>query len=403
MTLYATPPPDPSLYGGSTPLPTSTPWVSTTNQSVTQNVAVSTGQSFDGQSNLTEFTANETDAGQLQTTTTASQAYLSYVTDATRTNGIDVTEIGTSSSDSNGVATQTIFGTGNGVVEELPFVYGGQWTNTATRTDTETDPDDENITAAYNADGTYQEQFTYPEGGTASALTRDDGSGVYDVPIEGDAAGETSLSVEAPSGGQITVGLNIPVADEAAAFSVPDWYPVAPPDFASDTYVDEGSTTLPSSCKVGSSYQSASVEEFIETKTRLDTVFGEWENDQVTQYVSSSYGLLCEVVSDDLQDYYDYSTQSGSAFAFTFTTPPTPLVTTTVSETLALQSASYAATSSLAHRATAQDSSESTTSLALLPRPSLARANTLIAVAHARDVRVMNNAVRTDSVMRHTP
>ncbi|MGB6985867.1 MAG: hypothetical protein WBD74_07865 [Candidatus Aquilonibacter sp.] len=373
------------------------------NQNITQNVSVSTGRSFNGQSNLTEFTTNETDDGQLQTTTTTSQAYLSYVADSARANGIDVTEIGTSSTDSNDVATQTTFGTGNGVVEELPYVYGGRWTNTAARSDTENDPNDENITAAYGADGTYQEQFTYPEGGTASALTRDDGSGVYDVPLEGFTNAQTSLTVEAPSGGELTIGMNIPAGNEATAFTLPDWYPVAPPAFASDTYVDEGSTALPSSCKVGSSYQSASTEEFVETKNRLDTVFGEWETDQIRQYVSSSYGLLCEVVSDNLQDYYDYSTQSGSVFAFTYTTPPTPLVVTTVSETLALQSASYATTSSLARRATAQSSSQSVTSLALLPRPSLARATTLIAVAHARDVRVMNNSVRTGSIMRHTP
>jgi hypothetical protein len=398
VTLYATPAPEPTLYGGTTPAPTSTPWVSTTNQTVTQNVSVSTGQSFNSQSNLSEFTTNETDAGQLQTTTTTSQAYLSYVADSSRTNGIDVTEIGTSSTDSSNVATQTVFGTGNGVVEELPYVYGKQWTNTAARTDTENDPDDENITDAYAADGTYQEQFTYPEGGTASALTRDDGSGVYSIPLEGSPG--SSITVEAPAGGQITVGFNVPGG--AAAFGIPDWYPAIPPNFASDTYVDEGSTTVPSSCNVGSAYQSASVEEFVETKNRLDTLFGEWETDQVTQYVSSTYGLLCEITSDDLQDYYDFSGQSGAALGFTFTTPPTPLVVTTVSETLALQSATYAASASLARRAT-QSAPQSASPLALLPRPSLARARTIIAVARARHERALHTSVRSRSVTRQTP
>ncbi len=388
VTLYATPPPDPAQYGGASPLPTGTPWVSTTNQTVTQNIAVATGQSFNGQSNLTELTTNETDAGQLQTTTTSSETYLSYVSDATRTNGIDVTEIGASSTDSNNVATQTIFGTGNGIVEELPFVYGGQWSNTATRTETENDPSDENISATYDTDGGYQEQFTYPEGSTASALTRDDGSGAYDVPLEGVASSETSLTVEAPSGGNITIGMNVPVGNEALAFTIADWYPAAPPQLASDTYVDEGSTTLPSTCKTGSTYQTASVEELVETKNRLDTVFGEWETDQVTQYVSSTYGLLCEVVNDDLQDYYDYSGMSGSVFAFAYTTPPSPLVVTTVTETLALQSASYAATSSRTRRA-------------LLARPSFARAGTIVAVARARQIHALNTSIR--SVKRQTP
>jgi hypothetical protein len=399
VTYYATPPPDPVEWGGATPLPTSTPWVSTTKQTVTQNVSVSTGQSFGGNSNLTDLATKETDTGQLQTTSVTSQNYFSYAADSSRANGVDVTEIGMSSTDSNGVALQSVLGSGNGIVEKLPFVYGGQWTNTATRTDTENDPSGEAITANYASDGTYQEQFTYPEGGTASAVTRDDGSAVYSVPLLGSTGGNSGFTVEPPAGGQIAFAFSI--ASTAQAFDVTDWYPTAPPNFASDTYVDEGSTTLPSSCNVGSAYQSAGVEEFVETKGRLDPLFGEYETDQVTQYASSTYGLLCETVNDDLKEYYNFSGQGGALLAFTFTTPASPVVETTVSETLALQSAQYASTSST--RRAGASSVHPVVSQAILPQPSLARARMILAAAHARTARALATAARSGAARRQTP
>lgn len=398
VTLYATPSPPPALSGGATPGPTSTPLVGTTKQTVTQNISVLTGQSFGGKSSLTNFVTTETDVSQLQTTSVTSQNYFSYAPNSSRANGVDVTEIGMSSTDSNGVALQSVSGSGNGIVEKLPYVYSGQWTNTATRTDTENDPDGEAITASYAANGTYQEQFTYPEGGTASAVTRDDGSGIYTVPLLGATTSLSAISVEPLANGQITVSFNIKGFTGSGAFSLTDWYPMNPPQFASDTYVDEGSTTLPSSCNVGSAYQSAGVEKFVETKNRLDVLFGEYETDQITQYTSSSYGLLCEIVNDDLKAYYDYTGQAGAVLGFTYTTLPSPLDETTVSETLALQSAQSAST--LSARRAGQSFAQQALSRAILPQPSLARARMMLAAAHARHVRALTTPVRYGSVER---
>jgi hypothetical protein len=149
---------------------------------------------------------------------------------------------------------------------------------------------------------------------------------------------------------------------------------------------------LPSSCTAGSAYASANVDKIVETRNRLDTVFGEYETDTITQYASDSYGLVCEVISEELKGYYDYSGQAGAVFAFTVT--GTPQIVTTVSETLALQSFKSASTSAAA-RAT-----QSVSLRPALAQPSLARARMILAAAHAQDVRRFYNRVRTSTAKR---
>jgi hypothetical protein len=375
VTVFATPAPSPSA--SATPQPTSTPWVSTLAQTVAQNVSVSTAQSFGGQTGLTEFNAQETDASQLKTTSVASQTYLSYAQNSSRASGVDVTAVGTAWSNSDGASFQSVIA-GSGIVQKLPYVYGAQWNNDAARTDTEKGPGGEVITTTYAADGSYQEQFTYPEGGTASVQANADGSGVYETPINGATTAPSSFTVNAPSGGQIQVAYEIFGAGlpSSGAFEVPVWYPQSPPVLASDTYVDAGPSTLPSSCKAGSAFQSANVEKIVETKNRLDTVFGEYETDQITQYTSTLYGLLCEVVSDDVKTYYEFSGRGYAAFDFS----ASPVVEAVVTETLALQSQKFASTSAV--RRTAAGSPRQ-----ILPQPSFARASMALATIHAQNAR----------------
>ena len=390
FTLYGTPAPAPDP--SATPQPTSTPWVSTISQAVTQSVSISSGKSFGGQSGLTDFTAHETDASAQKTTTVTSQTYLSYSPNSSRANGVDVTEIGTSSNDSNGVSLQSVAGSGNGIVEKLPTVAGAQWTNGASRTDTESDPDGQTTLATYAGDGSYQEQITFPEGGNALAILNADGSGLYKLPVTGVTTAPSTITVDAPAGGQIQLAYEIYAHGSlptAGAFELPVWYPQTPPVLASDTYVDEGPTTLPSSCNAGSKYQSVSVEKIVETENRLDTIFGEYETDQTTQYSSPSYGLLCTVVNDDLKTYYDYSGQGGAYFNLS----ATPIRDTSVTETLTLQSEQLAA-ASLARR-----SSQSIVPH-ISPRPSLVRARMVLAAAHAEHVRALYARAHSISGMR---
>ncbi|HEX8805391.1 MAG TPA: hypothetical protein VF741_00525, partial [Candidatus Aquilonibacter sp.] len=125
----------------------------------------------------------------------------------------------------------------------------------------------------------------------------------------------------------------------AGEFTIASWYPQVPPVLASDTYLDAGTVAVPSTCNVAATLaQTGSVIEVTEARTRLDTIFGELETYQAASYVSSAYGVLCVVVNDDLQYYYDFSGQTSSVFNFS----STPLEETVLTETLGLQSAQLA-------------------------------------------------------------
>ena len=84
------------------------------------------------------------------------------------------------------------------------------------------------------------------------------------------------------------------------------WYPAEPPPLASDSFLDAGTAAVPAACGVPAKYGRTATE-LVEQTTRLDIVFGEYETTQRTAYVASPYGLICQVVSDDLKTYYDYN------------------------------------------------------------------------------------------------
>ena len=119
---------------------------------------------------------------------------------------------------------------------------------------------------------------------------------------------------------------------------------------------------------------------------RLDTVFGELETRTTTSYVASPYGVLCTIVHDDLETYYDYSGQS----AYIVVLQQVPFESTIVDETLALQSASLAPSSASA--ATLRSTASLTAPVFAVPNGSVlgARAATIIAqrrAAHATKLR----------------
>jgi hypothetical protein len=318
--------------------------VTTIVDAVTQSASAVAGASFDGQANVTDLVTNETDTSKIETTTDTTNAYLAFATDATRASGIDVTEVGTTSTESSGVTLQTTFGSGNGIVEELPPVTNAHWQNTAARTDIEDDPSGEALTSTYAADGTYGETIVYPQGSPdATVQTQANGSGLYVTPVVGFPV-PSSITVGAPADGLIPIayeiyGLEFPLV---GSFGLPVWYPNVPPVLASDVFLDAGTVAVPSSCGVAAAYASAPVVELEETKTRLDTVFGELETVRETSYVNAAYGVVCSILADDLKNYYDFSVQSGSLGTWS----TTPLYETVVTETLGLTAASFAASTS---------------------------------------------------------
>jgi hypothetical protein len=384
FTTYGIPQPSPSP--GASPLPSPTPMVGTTTASVTQKVTVATGQSFAGQSGLVDFNTAETDAGTNATTTQTSDAYVAFVPNATRANGTDVTLVGVATKTSNGVTTQTTNAAGNGVFDELPEVANAQWSESAARTWSETDPSSQTSAVTYAADGSYQESITFPEGGTAAVQTQPDGSGVYQTPVL-DSAINSTVTITAPSGGQISGETTFVThgSPRTQAFSLPVWYPSTPPVLASDAFVNAGASALPTTCNVPPAYATTTPNKIIETSVRLDTVFGELETRTTTSYVASPYGVLCTVVHDDLETYYDYSGQS----AYLMVISPVPFESTIVDETLALQSASLAPSSASA------STKRSTASLAA---PTLAVPNGSVLGARAAAIIAQRRAAHSSQL-----
>jgi hypothetical protein len=396
FTIYGTP--GPAVTAPATAAPTATPWVTAIQTTVVQAVSATSGATFGSVTGLTDIATSETDTTVHTATTSAAHAYVALVADATRIAGIDVTDIGTTSSESSGVSYSTTFGSGNGIVEELPPVPYANWVNNAARTATERDPGGQVTTSAYAGPGTYTENISYPEeNGTAQAVTYSDGSGVYQAPVEGQTQQTSTITVNAPvvaaSGNSINVGYSVYGAGfpEAGGFTIPDWYPATPPVLASDDFVDEGPATVPSTCNVAAAYAAGTADAFIETKSRLDTLFGELETDSNTVYVSPQFGVLCTVASEDLKNFYDFSVQSSSLFSFS----STPIYETTVTETLGLTTAGVSGATASARAARIGAARPS-----FMAMPSLAHVRALLAqsrlrMLHALRARALKGGVRS--------
>lgn len=382
FTRYATPAPTPT--DSSTPAPTPTPFVTTNTTSVSQSVAVGTGASFSGQTGLVAFTTKETDAGAHSSVTQTSTNYVDYVADAARTNGVDVTLIGNTDSNSNGLSDQTIEGTGNGVYDELPEVTNAQWAPTAARTYTENDPGGETFTETYAADGSYNATYSYPGGGAGQVQANSDGSAVYSTQAldQANPSAESAITIDVPSAGQIPiettiVGESFP---QTQVLDVPVWYPSTPPVLAGDTFVDQGPTSMPSACGAASHYASAGTDAIVETRVRLDVVFGEIETTTQTSYVASPYGVVCAVLHDDLETYYDYSGQTPYIVEFS----NTPVQSTIVNETLGLQTATLASTGTSGASRTRRTAGSATAGILGVPNASVLDAHVRAVIAHAR-------------------
>jgi hypothetical protein len=340
FTRFATPAPSPDP--GATPEPTSTPWTGSTSDAVTQNVVLHSGASFNGTAGLIEMDTHETDQGDhMVTTTIDSQQYLSLAADSSRSDGVNLTQVGVKTTDSSGVATTTTVGAGNGVLDRMPQIPQAQWTNSAARTFAESDSSGITINDSYNADGSYTGSVNFPQGGSSSIAENSDGSGTYKFPLLG-VSTQSSLTFSSvnPSDNTITIAFTDHADSPVTLFNfMPAWYPSIPPVLAGDTFVDFSQTTLPSTCNVGSGLPKQATR-IDETRTQLDTIFGEVETYKASSYVAGPYGVICTVIHDTLVYYYDLTGQSAFLNGFR----PYPIQETDTDETLAMQSATASST-----------------------------------------------------------
>ncbi len=332
-----------------TPEPTQTAFAT-----VSQTVTVKNPATFGGNANAVDFNDVETDAQTApaeQTTSTTTDAYFAFSN--TIVTG-DFNELGFTSSQDNGYVVTVTYGAGNGLVDIVPETAGAKWANTPALSMSAVAPDGTSSQETVNADGTYTESFAYPNVGavtdTAMAQSSLDGSGSYVTPDEGTLNGSgQSYTITAPSAatssGTITETTSVepsPVASGATptvtTTSIPNWIPTGylGTALATETDVDNGPTTVPASCALPAQF-GTSANAIVQTKHRLDPMFGELETETTTTYDMQTIGPVCTVINDVTTDYYDFSSQSVETKE-TVNFEGTPQQITTIAETVALQS-----------------------------------------------------------------
>lgn len=319
----------------------------TTNQTVAQQIVVAANATFQGQTGLFDFATVETDTSPLQTIKTTSDVYYGF---APATAGTTFLQFGTSSTDSNGVKSQVVYGPNNRLVDQLPEVTGASWTNSAALTSTETDPSGTTSTLTIADNGTYTYMQSLADGTTASATENADGSASVSLPFLG-TGGNTTVNLAAPptpapSSSPVPLKIAVSIAYGAPlqalglpptqSLSVPVWFP-QPLVLASETDVNGGQTALPAACSVGAKF-AGSATVLTRTNSRVDTGFGEIDQQTTTSYIKPGYGVVCLQLHDNTLTYYDYSGQSANLLVFSSSV----VQQTVTDETLALQSATVA-------------------------------------------------------------
>ncbi len=355
-----------------TPLPSpNPPNTVTTTSTVSQQVTVSSGATFQARTNLFDFKIVETDVAPVKTTTLVTDEYHAYATVGGST---AVSIVGSVTKSSDGVTYQAVYGPGNGLLDVLPEATGriGNAANNAALVTTETDPDGQITSRSVNPDGTYIEDAQFADGTTSEAVQNANGTGSYSNPFviagtsygNGVAPPNTVLSVAQPvtdaNGTYIPVSIAysygatpapspsavpLPTPTPVLRMVQPVWYPggTIPTVLSQETYVNAGAAAPPAACSVPAALLGGrATNQLVQSITRIDIVFGETETQVTTSYTAAGLGVVCMQISDILTHYYDFSGQSVKTFA----TSGTPLQTDTLTETLTLQSAAVTAATS---------------------------------------------------------
>jgi hypothetical protein len=171
------------------------------------------------------------------------------------------------------------------------------------------------------------------------------------------------FNFSAPGGGQITVTQVDPNYPIDNVFAVTSWLPVQPqPSVEQD--VLGAVTGLDSSCAPAAAFSGAPML-ITQSAVVIDVVNGTVETRVIKTYDENGIGTVCAVVSDTVNSFYDFSGQEGQLFYFA-PSAVAPVLTTTISETLSLQ------TSNAAQVASANRSTQAVGARAMLPAPMIA-------------------------------
>ncbi|MDB5043726.1 MAG: hypothetical protein JWN27_4452 [Candidatus Eremiobacteraeota bacterium] len=312
----------------------------------------------------TVFTNTETDVAQLRTTSASIVATVVYQTVPAGTN---VRTLSTVETDSSGAIFETDFGKNNGLVDILPEADGVTFTNDGGLTYKETDPGVNpgavTTTRQQNPDGSYSSTTnTLDASGIPRTNTATEGvdqSGTYRIEALAavDAGGNvTSLgrafTFAAPVGAAPpAIGYyNLTAAGSLGSVRVQtqpgvNWLPNVT-SLVSETDTISANQKLDTSCAPAAAFAGTAtlVKQVV---TTVDVVLGTIETRTTSAYDQFIPGTVCAVVSDSIQNFYDYSQQEGNFRLFPAQTA-TPVATVTVNETLSLQSVTPPSTSSSA-------------------------------------------------------
>lgn len=292
----------------------------TADANVSVVVAMSAGPGTSSIENSTETDAYATHTTTLTTAATVSQTGSGYF------------ESSETATDGNGNTIATTYGGAGLQYGELNALANNQWSNGPPATVQQTLADGTTLSRIYNPNGSYVETDTIPGGfGTNQIAVNSDESGSYGIGIGTSYA--STLFMSAPSSGAITITLG------AQTLTIPSWLPVNGTLY-SDSTTDAGPVqSLPPGCTFSIGLSSA---EHLQRVVRIvDPVLGYLETNVVDSYDLPNFNgtvtlsPVCEIVTDTLDQYYDYSWTTTQPWYFSENAQP--LLLNTMNETISLQ------------------------------------------------------------------
>jgi hypothetical protein len=269
--------------------------------------------------------STETDAYSTQTVTTNTDA----VVEATSAPAAQsFAELSETSTDEVGDSTVTTYGLAPlvyAIGSPLPYT-GSPITNDPPQTVDATLADGTTTKRTYAANGTYAETDTIPGGGSNAIAVNADGSGTYNID-----ASALIFSYSAPTSGAITLTVTEP-GQSPQTLSIPAWFSPNP-NLYSDTTTDTSPPTVPSQCAPNPPVTPT--DDFHRVISLIDPVLGYTETETIDAFVvsgSPTVGPACVVISDVVDNYYDYNFDTPYVIYASLTSPAAPMQTTTIDE-----------------------------------------------------------------------
>jgi hypothetical protein len=324
--------------------PVSTTTASSTTLAVT--AAADAADTSGGTTGVT-FTANETDASNLTTLTSTTTSTLLYQPQANGSTYVRVKKVVTN--ESTGVVYEHDYGATNGLLTVLPEGTGTfNPANDASETYLETDPGvgvngQVATRRVVNPDGSYTATFEEPNVNTGAPATdtateNTNFSGV--LALNSVDPNAFTIQFAAPSGGNIQLSLIDPNTALDNVTTLPSYIPAANSVPSVETDTIRTGVGPPASCTNAATYPSANL--ITQTLSVVDAIFGTVETRTTSTYDVAGVGTVCTVVADTVNSFYDYSDQEGPFLISFAGLAGTPLLVTTMSEALSLQTTNAA-------------------------------------------------------------